>query len=145
MEDNLRGHVASENYSLPRPYEPSSSHGGSKRDRLSGTIVSTATKLLPLLELIERIKPHVANDSVFSSRRDKIRAQLAIVQAQLHSDQPKRQAISHAFMLMAEFVQEESKEVSRDEVKESAKRFVLATLKNAPSIISAAHQSGLLS
>ncbi len=116
-----------------------------KRDRLSGTVVSAATKLLPLVELVERIKPHVENDSVFSSRREKIRAQMAIVQEQLKSDRPKRQALAHAFKTMGDFVLEESKEVSKDEVKESTKRFVMATIKNAPSIISAAQQAGLLS
>lgn len=116
-----------------------------KRDRLSGTVVSAATKLLPLVELLERIRPHVENDSVFSSRRDKIRAQMVLVQEQLKSDQPKRQALVEAFKTMSEFVLEESKEVSKDEVKESTKRFVMATIKNAPSLISAAQQAGLLS
>ncbi|MBX0290598.1 hypothetical protein K3G63_09130 [Hymenobacter sp. HSC-4F20] len=114
----------------------------SKRDKL---LVSTATRLLPLLELLERIKPHVGNNTVFSSRREKIDAQIALVYEQLKSDQPKRQALTDAFKTLSDFVLEETHEISKDEVKESAKRFVLATLKNAPNLISAAKQAGLLS
>ncbi|GAA3950473.1 hypothetical protein [Hymenobacter algoricola] len=120
-----------------------------KRDRLEEILVSsaasTATRLLPLMELIERIRPHTANDSVFSSRREKINAQLTIVCEQLKAEKPKRQAIADAFKTMGEFVVEESREVSRDEVKESAKRFVLATIRHAPGLINAAHQARLLS
>ncbi|UYZ63968.1 hypothetical protein [Hymenobacter weizhouensis] len=99
---------------------------------------------MPLLELVERVRPHVENDSVFSSRRDKIRAQLRVVQEQLHADQPKRKAVAQAFKILSEFVREEAHDVTKDEVKESAKRFVVATLKNAPQLISAAQQAGLL-
>jgi hypothetical protein len=115
-----------------------------KRDKLAVKIVSTATKLRPLFELLDRIQPHLENDSVFSSRREKINAQLAIVRAQLKSEQPKHKAIADAFHTIGEFVREEAKEVTKDEVKESAKRFVLATVKNAPSIISAAQQARAL-
>ncbi|RYU77218.1 hypothetical protein [Hymenobacter persicinus] len=120
-----------------------------KRERLSETLVhtaaSTATKLLPLLELLERIRPHMENDSVFTSRRDKLNAQMALAYAQLKADKPKHEALVEAFRLLGEFVLEESREVSKDEVKESAKRFVLATLKHAPGLINAAHQARLLS
>ncbi|TGE14712.1 hypothetical protein [Hymenobacter elongatus] len=125
--------------------EVSSAAKSRTQDRLQGTLVSTATKLLPLVELIERIRPHMVNDSVFTSRRAKMNAQLVIIQEQLRADEPKHKAIAQAFKTMGEFVLEESREVSKDEVKESAKRFVLVALKTAPDLIRAAHTAGLLS
>jgi hypothetical protein len=125
--------------------DPASPVKAGKRDRLTGKLATTATRLLPLLELIERIRPHMENDSVFTSRREKINAQLAIVQQQLKADQPKREAIAQAFKTMGEFVLEESREVSKDEVKESAKRFVLVAIKTAPDLIRAAHTAGVFS
>jgi hypothetical protein len=122
--------------------EPSTRPG--KRDKLAMQLVSTAIKLQPLFELLERIQPHLENGSVFTSRREKMHAQLAVVRMQLKSEQPKHKAIVEAFHLMGEFVREEAHEVTKDEVKESAKRFVLATLKNAPSLIAAARQAGVL-
>ncbi|MCB2407316.1 hypothetical protein [Hymenobacter lucidus] len=116
-----------------------------RRDKLNGTLVSTAARLLPLLELVERIRPHMDNDSVFTSRREKMNAQLAIIQEQLKSDRPRRETLVQAFKTLSEFVREESHEVSKDEVKESAKRFVLVALKTAPDLIRAAHTAGLFS
>ncbi|RPD45290.1 hypothetical protein DNI29_18055 [Hymenobacter sediminis] len=113
-----------------------------KRDKL---LNSTATRLVPLVELLDRIMPHVGHSTVFSTRRHKIDAQIALAYEQLRSNQPKRQALTEAFHNLSEFVLAETREVSKDEVKESAKRFVLATLKNAPNLISAAKQAGLLS
>jgi predicted RNase H-like nuclease len=125
----------------PAAHEPRAS----TRDRLSEHLAATAGKLLPLVELVERIRPHVENDSVFTSRREKIRAQLALVQQQLKADQPKHEALVLAFRALSEFVREEAREVSKDEVKESAKRLVLVTLKTAPDLIRAAHTAGLFS
>ena len=116
-----------------------------RRDKLNGTLVSTAARLLPLLELVERIRPHMDNDSVFTSRREKMNAQLAIIQEQLKSDRPRRETLVQAFKTLSDFVREESHEVSKDEVKESAKRFVLVALKTAPDLIRAAHTAGLFS
>ncbi|GAA4001305.1 hypothetical protein GCM10022408_10660 [Hymenobacter fastidiosus] len=116
-----------------------------KRERLTGAAAATVVRLLPLLELVERIRPHVENDSVFSSRRGKIRAQLVLAQELLHADHPRRETLIQVFKTMAEFVLEESREVSKDEGKESAKRFVLVALKTAPDLIRAAHTAGLFS
>lgn len=120
-----------------------------KREKLSNTLVAgaatTATKLMPLLELVEKIRPHVENDSVFTSRREKMKAQLTLIQGQLKSERPRREAVVHAFQTLGEFVVEESREVSKDEVKESAKRFVLLALKTAPDLLRAAHTAGLFS
>ncbi|GGG35838.1 hypothetical protein [Hymenobacter glacieicola] len=127
---------------LPLASPPAAATPVAKRDKL---LVSAATRLVPLVELLDRIKPHVGHNTVFSTRRHKIDAQIALAYEHLRADQPKRQALTEAFKTLSEFVLEETREVSKDEVKESAKRFVLATLKNAPNLISAAKQSGLLS
>ncbi|SET78231.1 hypothetical protein [Hymenobacter actinosclerus] len=116
-----------------------------KRDHLIDAALAGSQRLRPLLELVERIRPHVGHDSVFTSRREKIREQLALVQQQLRAEQPRHKALREAFHLLTEFVREEVHEVSRDEVKESGKRFVAATLKNAPQLLAAAKQAGLLS
>ncbi|WBA40390.1 hypothetical protein [Hymenobacter canadensis] len=116
-----------------------------RRRRLEGTVVATATKLLPLLELLDAIKPHAASESVFRTRRRKINAQLALAYAQLRQERPKRETLVLAFQTIGELVREEAHDISKDELKEAAREFVLATLKNAPAIINAAHQAKLLS
>ncbi|WBO83316.1 hypothetical protein [Hymenobacter yonginensis] len=116
-----------------------------RRQRLEGTVVSTATQLLPLLKLLDAIKPHAANESVFRTRRKKINAQLALAYAQLKQERPKRETLVLAFQTIGELVREEAHDISKDELKEAAREFVLATLKNAPAIINAAHQAKLLS
>ncbi|UOQ65455.1 hypothetical protein [Hymenobacter volaticus] len=116
-----------------------------KHQRLNGAILSTATKLLPLVKLLETIQPVVANDSVFHTRRLKINAQIALIYEQLKEERPKRKALSSAFKTMGDLVLEETRDISKDELKQAAKEVVLATIKNAPAIISAAHQAKLLS
>ena len=118
---------------------------GRRRERLGGAVVSTATKLLPLVELLETIQPHVANESIFHTKRVKINAQIAVVYVQLKSERPKRKALIHAFKTMGDVIREESRELDRDDVKDATKEFVVATIKNAPGLIGAAHQAGLLS
>lgn len=118
---------------------------GGKRHRLSGAMVSTATKLLPLVQVLETIQPLVANESVFHTRRLKINAQIALVYEQLKQERPKRKALTLAFKTMGDLVLEETRDISKDELKQAAKEVVLATIKNAPAIISAAHQARLLS
>ncbi|QDA58961.1 hypothetical protein [Hymenobacter jejuensis] len=117
----------------------------SRRERLSGAAVATASKLLPLVKLLDAIQPHVAHESVFRTRRKKIQAHLALVYTELHSERPKREALTHAFQTLADLVREESRDISKDELKQAAKEVVLATLKNAPALINAAHQARLLS
>jgi hypothetical protein len=126
-------------------FQPEATELLGRRQRLSGAVISTATKLLPLVELLETIQPHVANESVFRTRRKKINAQLVLVYAQLKEERPKRQALTHAFKVLGDLVLEETRDISQDELKQAAKEVVLATLKNAPALISAAHQARLLS
>lgn len=119
---------------------------GKRRHRLSGAVITTAaTKLLPLVELLDTIQPYVSNESVFRTRRRKFDAQLALAYAQLKAEKPKRKVLLHAFKTMGELMVEETRDISRDELKLAAKEVVLATLKNAPALISAAHQARLLS
>ena len=42
--------------------------------RLGGAMVSTASRLLPLVELLDSLQPYVVNESVFRIRRRKITA-----------------------------------------------------------------------
>jgi len=114
----------------------------SRRERL---VVGTAAKLLPLVELLETIQPQVANESIFHTKRKKINAQIALAYVQLKSERPKRKALTHAFKTMGDIVREESREIGKEEVKDAAKEVMLATIKNAPGLISAAHKAGLLS
>lgn len=125
--------------------EPDIAAASSKRHRMSGAVASTATKLLPLVQLLETIQPMVANESVFHTRRLKINAQIALVYEQLKVEKPKRKALTLAFKTMGDLVLEETRDISKDELKQAAKEVVLATIKNAPAIISAAHQARLLS
>jgi hypothetical protein len=39
---------------------------------------------------------------------------------------------------------EETRDISKDELKQAAKEVVLATLKNAPALLNVAHQARLL-
>ena len=116
-----------------------------RRHRLSEAVITTATKLLPLVELLESIQPHVVNESVFRTRHRKINAQISLAYAQLRAEQPKRKALLRVFRTISELVVEETHDISKDELKQAAKEIVLATLKNAPALISAAHQARLLS
>lgn len=116
-----------------------------RRQRVEGAAIATATRLLPLLELLDAIQPHVANESVFRTRRRKINAQLALAYAQLKQERPKRKTLVLAFKTIGELAAEEARDISRDELKEAAREFVLATVMNAPAIINAAHQAKLLS
>ena len=59
-----------------------------RRHRLSGAVITTATKLLPLVELLESIQPHVVNESVFRTRHRKINAQISLAYAQLEPNSP---------------------------------------------------------
>ena len=113
--------------------------------RLSSAVVSTATKLLPLVQLLDAIRPHVANESVFRVRRRKLDAHLKKEYAELRAENPRRRALLHVFKVMGELVVEETRDISPDELKQAAKEVVLATLKNAPGLINAAHQARLLS
>jgi hypothetical protein len=117
----------------------------SRRRQLSGAVATTATKLLPLMALLDAIQPQVASESVFRTRRKKIQAHLAVAYAELRVPQPRHQVLTHALQTLAELVREETRDISPDELKQAAKELALATLKNAPALLNAAHQARLLS
>jgi len=101
--------------------------------------------LLPWVELLDSLQPHVVNEPVFRIRRRKIIAQIRLAQAQLKAEKPQRKALLRAFQTMGELVAHEIRDVSRDEVKQAAREVVLATLRNAPALINAAHQARQIS
>lgn len=139
------GHADTNSHPIPDTLEKGAGEAASTRSRRERLVAGTATKLLPLIELLETIQPQVANESIFHTKRVKINAQIALAYAQLKSERPKRKALTHAFKTMGDIVREESREIGKEEVKDAAKELVLATIKNAPGLISAAHQAGLLS
>lgn len=113
----------------------------SRRERLGE---AAATKLLPLVKLLDAIQPQVGAESVFRTRRKKIRAHWDEVYAELRQERPRRQALAHALQALTELVRDEVRDVSKDEVKQAAKELALATLQNAPALINAARQARLL-
>lgn len=116
-----------------------------RQHRISGAVVATATKLLPLVALLDAIQPTIEKESVFRARRKKIKRHFTELYSELHAERPRREALAHAFQAMAELVLEETRDISKDELKQAAKEVVLATLQNAPALINIAHQARLLS
>lgn len=119
--------------------------GSSRRQRLNGAVVSGAAKLLPLVALLDKLQPQLAQESVFHLRRKKLQQHLAAARAELRTERPRREALTQAFQTLTELVQEEIRDIHRDEVKQAAREVALATLMNAPALINAAHQARLLS
>ncbi|MGI4737010.1 MAG: hypothetical protein ACRYG7_17710 [Janthinobacterium lividum] len=144
------GHVATveelaqRQISCPPPAAPSREAALLRSRRLNGAVVATTAKLLPLVALLDAIQPQVTNESVFRTKRKKIRAHFDLAYQELRAEHPRRQALTHAFQALAELVLEETRDVSKDELKQAAKEVVLATLKNAPALINVAHQARLL-
>jgi hypothetical protein len=107
-------------------------------------MAATATKLLPLLAVLDAVQTQANAESVFRTRRRKIQTHLAIAYAELRAERPRRQALSYTFHTLAELVKEETHDISHDELKQAAKEVALATLRHAPALISVAHQARLL-
>ncbi|AYA35990.1 hypothetical protein D3Y59_02315 [Hymenobacter oligotrophus] len=114
-------------------------------DRLNRVMVSGACKLLPLVTLLNSVQRQLAQESVFHIRRKHMQARVAEALAELRTERPRRQALSQAVQALTVLVQEEIRDIHRDEVKQAAKEVALATLKNAPALIKAAQQARLLS
>ncbi|UYZ59678.1 hypothetical protein [Hymenobacter latericus] len=114
-------------------------------DRLNRAMISGACKLLPLVTLLNSVQRQLAQESVFHIRRKNMQAHVAEALAELRTERPRRQALSQAVQTLTELVQEEIRDIHRDEVKQAAKEVALATLKNAPALIKAAQQARLLS
>lgn len=112
--------------------------------RLDAAMVATATKLLPLLNLLDTVQAQAASESVFRIRRKKIQLHLAEAYAELRAERPRRLALAHTFQVLSDLVREETHDISPDELKQAAKEVALATLKNAPALLNVAHQARLL-
>ena len=115
-----------------------------RRPSLTGAVATTATKLLPLVALLDSIQPSVSKESVFRIRRKKIKQHFTEIYAELHAERPRHEALVHAFQALAELVHEETRDISKDELKQAAREVVLATLQNAPALLNIAHQARLL-
>ena len=113
--------------------------------RLERAVGATATRLVPLVALLQTIQLQVAQESVFHTRRQKIQAHIAVAFTELKAERPRRRVLTHSFQTITDLVREETRDISKDELKQATKELVLATLKNAPKIISIAHQARLLS
>jgi len=111
---------------------------------LANVMAATATKLLPLLAVLDAVQAQANAESVFHARRRKIQLHMAIAYAELRVERPRRQALSYTFHTLAELVREETHDISHDELRQAAKEVALATLRHAPALISVAHQARLL-
>jgi hypothetical protein len=116
-----------------------------RNHRLNEAAVSTAAKLLPLVRLLETVQPLVTNDSIFHTKRVKIQEEMTRAYGELLAEKPRHKALLHAFKTLSELVREEAHDISKDELKQAAREVVLATLKHAPQLISAAYNARLLS
>jgi hypothetical protein len=145
MHSEPHNPLAEENQQPAAGHLPATDGPTGRHPRLNEAAVATAAKLLPLVKLLETIQPLVVNDSVFHLRRLKIKEEMVRAYAELRAERPRRHALLHAFKTMAELVVEETRDISKDELKQAAKEVVLATLKHAPQLISAAHNARLLS
>jgi hypothetical protein len=139
----------SEQDQLPTPAvsgcpAPAANEPTGRSHRFNEAAVATAAKLLPLVKLLETIQPQVANDSIFHTKRVKIQEEMTRAYGELLAEKPRHKALLHAFKTLSELVREEAHDLSKDELKQAARELVLATLKNAPQLISAAHQARLL-
>jgi hypothetical protein len=125
------------------PPPPSPGRRG-RQPSLTGAVASTATRLLPLVALLDSIQPSVSKESVFRIRRKKIKQHFTEIYAELQAERPRHEALVHAFQALGELVLEETRDISKNELKQAAKEVVLATLQNAPALINIAHQARLL-
>jgi type VI protein secretion system component VasF len=117
---------------------------GRHRLDLTEVMAATATKLLPLLAVLDTVQTQANSESVFRTRRRKIQTHLAIAYTELQAERPRHQTLTHTFHILAELVREETRDISPDELKQAAKEVALATLKHAPALINVAHQARLL-
>ena len=115
---------------------------GIRPSRRTAAAEAAATRLLPLVQLLETIQVHMADDSIFHTKRVKIQEEMTRAYGELLAEKPRHQALLLAFKTLRELVKEETRD--KDERKQAAKELVMATLKNAPKLISVARQARLL-
>lgn len=117
-----------------------------RRQRLDGAVVESAARLLPLVALLAALQAPPTQESVFRTWRKKLRAHwdtaYAALQAAPHgSVGAGHRALAHALQTLADLLRDEARDISPEEWQQAAKELALATLKNAPGLISAVQQA----
>jgi hypothetical protein len=90
-----------------------------RRQRLDGAVVESTARLLPLIALLDAY-------------------------AELQAGHSRHRALASALQTFADLLREEARDISPEEWQRAARELALATLKNAPGLISAAQQARLL-
>ncbi|QKG55744.1 hypothetical protein GKZ68_03260 [Hymenobacter sp. BRD128] len=115
-----------------------------RRQRLDGAVVESAARLLPLVVLLDTLQAPPIQESVFRTRRKKVRAHWDAAYAALQAEHPRHRALAHALQGLADLLRDEARDISPKEWQRAARELALATLKNAPGLISVAQQARLL-
>ncbi|MBO2032496.1 hypothetical protein J4D99_13955 [Siccationidurans ginsengisoli] len=115
-----------------------------RRRRLDGAVVESAARLMPLVALLDALQAPPAQESVFRTRRKKLRAHWDAAYAELQAVHPRHRALAHALQSVADMLRDEARDISPEEWQRAARELALATLKNAPGLISVAQQARLL-
>lgn len=117
-----------------------------RRQRFDGAVAESAARLLPLVALLTALQAPPTQESVFRTWRKKLRAHwdtaYAALQAAPHGPAgPDHHALAHALHTLAELLRDEARDLSPEEWQRAAKELALATLKNAPGLISVVQQA----
>lgn len=84
---------------------------------LAGAVATTATRLPPLVALLDAVRPAAVQESVFRARRKKIWEYLALVCKELQAERPRYHTLAHAFQTLVYLVREKTRGISPDELK----------------------------
>ncbi|NML63815.1 hypothetical protein HHL22_01225 [Hymenobacter sp. RP-2-7] len=117
-----------------------------RRQRLDGAVAESAARLLPLVAIVAALQSPPIQESVFRTWRKKLRAHWDTAYAALQAAPcgpagPGHHALAHALHTLAELLRDEARDISPEEWQRAAKELTLATLKNAPGLISAVQQA----
>jgi hypothetical protein len=117
-----------------------------RRQHLDGAVAESAVRLLPLVSLLAALQAPPAQESVFRTWRKKLRAHWDTAYAVLLAAPrgpagPGHHALADALHTLADLLRDEARDISPEEWQQAAKELALATLKNAPGLISAVQQA----
>ena len=115
---------------------------GRRPPRPGAKTAAVATRLVPLVQLLETIQVHMADDSIFHLKRVRIQEEMTRAYGELLAEKPRHEALLLAFKTLRELLKEETRD--KDERRQAAKELLMATLRNAPKLISVARQARLL-
>jgi hypothetical protein len=115
-----------------------------RRQRLDGAVVESTARLLPLIALLDALQAPPTQESIFRTWRKKLRAHWDDAYAELQAGHSRHRALASALQTFADLLREEARDISPEEWQRAARELALATLKNAPGLISAAQQARLL-